>query len=124
MVMKWKYRIATLMIVLAPGLMGLPGALAIGDGGDSAASLNTTREKVRFMGYRITANPADYLLLNAAKQQNRPAVHDVNKDEKEEYGRDGIRKPVSEEEGQLIAREPGTACGNKGICRTVMILRY
>ena len=75
MVMKWIYRIATLLIMLAPGMQAAPGALAIGDGEDTAVRIREENKKVKFKGYRIYANPAEYLLnYNASKDEPAAAV--------------------------------------------------
>ena len=123
MVMHWKYRIATLLIKLAPGIVAIPGAMAVGDGEDTAGAFTAVKEPVKFKGYRITANPAEYLLLHASL---------------EDTGAQGIRKPAKKEEAaeyrppmridsgndtRLIAKQPDSPCTGNG-CLSILLVRH
>ncbi|MEJ2596397.1 MAG: hypothetical protein P8100_15015 [bacterium] len=123
--MNWKYRIATLLIMLAPGIAGISGAKAVGDGEDSVATFTTRKEPVKFKGYRIIANPAEYLLLNAALQEKIPeANNEDNSNDRHAEEESARRTEPRQLNQQVYALQDEQMCRSSIKCRTLLIMNY
>ena len=122
--MNWKYRIATLLIMLAPGIFGIPGARAVGDGEDSVATYTSQKEPVKFKGYRITTNPAEYLLMNAAQPEDiQDAKEDISNDVRaQEESMQSSEPPQTSQ--QVLALRDEKTCSSKVICKTLLIIKH